>query len=240
MTWCASWHTTAASLPPALSPDTPSLLPLEPPTNKHVPSHTVKALTQMKQSRLFSYFHFLLTVLRRWFWCCSHLYGFVVPNQRASSRIFYLSNVTRKHVFGVCDQVRLKLACSAIETSQRLEILHLETTDIILSKQRNNKGADHTARVRRLICAFVVRIWQKQVFSWRGSIFSSYLALWSDQSGKRKLVAWLVIYVYVQIWAAAWQNQENDLCAQRRLRSAFASAQSDQSLRCSHEETSGP
>ena len=32
-----------------------------------------------------------------------------------------------------------------------------------------NKGANQTARMRRLICAFVVRIWQKQVFSWRGS-----------------------------------------------------------------------
>ena len=30
------------------------------------------------------------------------------------------------------------------------------------------------------------------------------------------------------------------LCAQRRLRSAWASAQSDQSLRCPHEETLGP
>ena len=33
----------------------------------------------------------------------------------------------------------------------------------------NNKGADQTARMRRLICAFVVRIWQKQVLSWCGS-----------------------------------------------------------------------
>ena len=32
-----------------------------------------------------------------------------------------------------------------------------------------NKGADQTVRMRRLICAFVVRIWHKQVFSWRGS-----------------------------------------------------------------------
>ena len=28
------------------------------------------------------------------------------------------------------------------------------------------------------------------------------------------------------MWAAAWQNQQNDLCALRRLRSAWASAQS--------------
>ena len=28
-------------------------------------------------------------------------------------------------------------------------------------------------------------------------------------------------------WAATWENQQNELCAQRRLRSAWASAQSD-------------
>ena len=44
----------------------------------------------------------------------------------------------------------------------------------------------------------------------------------------------------MHIWAAAWQNQQNDLCAQRWLRSAWASAQSDQSLRCLHEEILGP
>ena len=44
------------------------------------------------------------------------------------------------------------------------------------------------------------------------------------------------------ILAAARQNQQNDVYAraQRRLRSAWASAQSDQSLHCPHEETLGP
>ena len=32
--------------------------------------------------------------------------------------------------------------------------------------------------------------------------------------------------------AASWQNQQNGMCAQWRLRSAWASAQSNQSLRC--------
>ena len=32
----------------------------------------------------------------------------------------------------------------------------------------------------------------------------------------------------------------NDICAQRRLRSAWASTQSDQSLRCLREESLGP
>ena len=42
-----------------------------------------------------------------------------------------------------------------------------------------------------------------------------------------------------QKWATSWQNQQSGMCAQRRLRSAWASAQSDQSLRCPHEESSG-
>ena len=33
-------------------------------------------------------------------------------------------------------------------------------------------------------------------------------------------------------WACALQNQQKDLCTQRRLRSVWASAQSDQGLRC--------
>ena len=40
------------------------------------------------------------------------------------------------------------------------------------------------------------------------------------------------IYLSFDIWATSWQNQQNDMCAQQRLRSAWASAQSDQSLLC--------
>ena len=54
-------------------------------------------------------------------------------------------------------------------------------------------------------------------------------------------------YFYVlpqnsKIWerAAVWQNQQNDLCVQRRLISDWASAPSNQTLRCPHEETVGP
>ena len=41
-------------------------------------------------------------------------------------------------------------------------------------------------------------------------------------------------------WATSWQNQQNGMCTQQRLRSAWASAQSDQSLCCPHEERLGP
>ena len=33
-------------------------------------------------------------------------------------------------------------------------------------------------------------------------------------------------------WAEAWQTQQNNLCPQRRLRSAWTSTRSDQSLHC--------
>ena len=48
----------------------------------------------------------------------------------------------------------------------------------------NNKGADQTTQMSRLICALVVRIWQKQVFSWCGSnILSCTLHFfWKDTS----------------------------------------------------------
>ena len=47
-------------------------------------------------------------------------------------------------------------------------------------------------------------------------------------------------FYYKEKWAVSWQNQQNDLCAQRRLRSACVSAQFDQSLRCPPKQTLGP
>ena len=47
----------------------------------------------------------------------------------------------------------------------------IETRSIILSRQRTTKAL---IRLRRLISAFVVRIWHKQVFSWRGSYGINY------------------------------------------------------------------
>ena len=48
-----------------------------------------------------------------------------------------LSLVTRKPVFGVCDQVKHKPACAAAEASYSLEISDIET---ILSRQRTIKA----------------------------------------------------------------------------------------------------
>ena len=45
-----------------------------------------------------------------------------------------------KRVFGVCDQVGLKLVCSAAETSLSLEISDLESLCVILSRQQTTKA----------------------------------------------------------------------------------------------------
>ena len=47
-----------------------------------------------------------------------------------------------------------------------------------------------------------------------------------------------IVQINMKTWA--WQNHQHGLCAQRRLRSAWASAQSDWSLRCPQEERLGP
>ena len=59
-----------------------------------------------------------------------------------------------------------------------------------------------------------------------------------------------IVYMFVytcilDIWVRMYMSRDMTklakwLCAQRRLRSAWASAQSDQSLRCPHEEALGP
>ena len=71
---------------------------------------------------------------------------------------------------GVSDQVRLKPACSATETSYNLEISAIESRDIIISKQWTTKAL---IRLRRcagrsvpLLFAYDIR----HVFSWPRSV----------------------------------------------------------------------
>ena len=46
------------------------------------------------------------------------------------------------------------------------------------------------------------------------------------------LGAHAILQVLSYIWSASWQNQQNGMCGQRRLRSAWACAQSNQCLCC--------
>ena len=62
-----------------------------------------------------------------------------------------------KPVFGVSHKASFKAVSSATETSWKIEISPVASLHMILSKKANNKGADQTVRMRRLICACVVR-----------------------------------------------------------------------------------
>ena len=55
-----------------------------------------------------------------------------------------------------------------------------------------------------------------------------------------RCIAVTCLHEFRIIWAGAWQNQQNGMCTQWRLRSAWASAQADLSLRCPPEESLGP
>ena len=76
-----------------------------------------------------------------------------------------MSLVSRKPVFGVFDQVRLKPVCSATEASESHEFA---TGDVILSKQRITKTL-----IRLCGCAdwsaVLLFAYIKMVFSWCGS-----------------------------------------------------------------------
>ena len=80
--------------------------------------------------------------------------------------LYYLNThmglVMRKPVFGVCDQLKTQSS-----------LLNYRDCHFGFSKYMyytieaaNNKSADQTVQVHRLICTFVVRMWHKQVFSW--------------------------------------------------------------------------
>ena len=77
-----------------------------------------------------------------------------------------------------------------------------------------------------------------------------FQVFWTWQTADRGMTEWHICHetvgsfqksdIEVLFWAAAWKNQQNDLYAQRTLRSAWASAQSDQSLHRPQEETLRP
>ena len=75
-----------------------------------------------------------------------------------------------------------------------------------------SEDSDQTRWMARLIWAFAGCTVILLVLSWGGSYLN------------------LTEVSYSSIWAAAWQNLQDDMCAQRRLGSAWASTQSVRSL----------
>ena len=62
-----------------------------------------------------------------------------------------------KPVFGVFDKATLKPVSSVTETSKKNEILLIASLYNDSFQNASNKGADQSAWMRRLVCAFVDR-----------------------------------------------------------------------------------
>ena len=82
----------------------------------------------------------------------------------------------------------------------------------------SNKGKHHLPSRTRPLISVTSQI-----------TFTRFLSVWYHMPLNGSVINALNIE---NIWATAWQNQRNDLCAQQRLRSAWESTQSDQSLDC--------
>ena len=130
----------------------------------------------------------------------------------------------RKPVYAICQQQRSRSDCSSAQSDQHHFVLCLDCIIPILSKIKMSRLLLVSGWAGRFE-SYLVANPRRQVFSWHGSYHKNdkHYIVWSECS----LVC---IYTPYMIWAAAWQNQRKGMCAQRRLRSAWASAQSDQSL----------
>ena len=83
-------------------------------------------------------------------------------------------------------------------------------------------------------CTFHVRYSFKRVFACN-SINHILTLNYSNKLNKfvsRRFLPYSKGQQIQKCWAASWQNQQSGMCAQRRLRSTWASTQHDQSLRC--------
>ena len=75
--------------------------------------------------------------------------------------------ISRKRAIVVYNNIKLNPACLASEPSKYSnEIFHVHVRILYLSIAKN-KHADQSARMRMLVCAFVMDIQQNQAFLWR-------------------------------------------------------------------------
>ena len=86
------------------------------------------------------------------------------------SKRTYMGCDARKPVFSVFDKVIFKPACSAAETSYARS-----KSRYCIFQYANNKGADQTAWMRRLVCGFVVCNSGRPVFSCLGPYISDFI-----------------------------------------------------------------
>ena len=124
--------------------------------------------------------------------------------------------------YAIWEQQRCRSACASAQSDQHLCFSLLRQYDTYTCFIKSFKIVTSFCSWAGWFETDLVENSWRQVFAWCGS----------DDDDIRNS-----FNTNILIWVAARQNQQNHLCAQRRLRSAWASAQSDQNLRCLHEET---
>ena len=118
-----------------------------------------------------------------------------------------LSHSMRKSVLGVCDQVSLKPACSATETSGSLEISDLASTGIVLSRKWTAKAL---IRMRRCAGWSVSLLFAHGINRFSHDLAHMDSTSYMDSTTVQNFRIIIVIILGVMnIWAAAWQNQQN-------------------------------
>ena len=127
----------------------------------------------------------------------------------------HLRHVMRKPVLWLCDQQRCRSACASAQSDQHLCCSLLGQYNISRFYNRNFKP----------LLSFCVGA---------GRFVSTLVGNPEDRFSRDEahLYTACPTLITYTLWVASWQNQQNWMCAQRRLRSAWASALSDQSLRC--------
>ena len=132
--------------------------------------------------------------------------------------VLYMSLITRKPVFGVCNQGRLKPACAVREAMLRLEISGIETRGIISTRQRTTKALNSLRGCAGwsvpLLFAYGINRFSHEVAHMS---LQTCLALWSPRLGKKELVYMLLVHLFVYLacvtffstfwcqgWAVAW------------------------------------
>ena len=134
-----------------------------------------------------------------------------------------------KTCFAICEQQRRRSDCASALSDQRLCFLCLDSVIPLLA-------------IAKISSLYLVTVAEQAGLSltWSQTPKTDFLVT--------KLLYWLLTEAIdwdnsktlLHKWAASWQDQRSCMCAQQRLRPAWASAQSDQRLRCPREGSWGP
>ena len=153
------------------------------------------------------------------------LYGFNVFRFRIELCVTLLSYVSRemtKPTKWLCAQRRLRSAWASAQSDRSLRCPHEESLGPKLPIKR-------TAKTLIRLCRCLG--WSESLLGAQSLWLFCHVAAQVNLHDVYIQTHWYVTWTIgdKMKWAATWRYQQNDLCAQRRPRSVYASTQTDQS-----------